>query len=489
MANGRCQVICAALARILLVGILAGGVRGSSIGEATADEDPPETDKIVVHYDYIEGEQLRGGSAVLTLPPAEPGIPARFLHPLAVTTVTILADNGPPENRIDLVFLGDGYTRAELGTYAAHVQTILGGLMAEEPLASYSDYFNVYRVDVVSRESGVDKPEDNPAVYRDTALDMSLGCKGISRLLCVNTGKAAAAAENAPEADIILTLGNLSDYGGAGYPSIATVAAGNSHAIGLALHEFGHAFADLADEYSTEGETYRGSEPTRANASKYDANYLTRRRRKWYRWLDLPNVDSYEGAMRYEYGIYRPTENSKMRSMYRPFESVNTEQFVINFYKFVSPVDEATAASPKPLPGDTEFFVSPLQPTGHILDVQWSLDGEDVPGATGPDFTALQLEPGIHDVAVMVVDNTPLVRDENARAKSMTKTRSWRIEVSPRADLNEDARVNFKDYAILADQWKAAPGHPSADIAAGKSNGLIDSFDLAVLVEQWLLRE
>ena len=87
-----------------------------------------------------------------------------------------LVNNGPPNNRINLVFIGDGYTQSELDNkYLNDVNTNVnylfksGGLI--EPFPSYANYFNIYAVSIASSESGADEPTKN--VYKSTALDAS----------------------------------------------------------------------------------------------------------------------------------------------------------------------------------------------------------------------------------------------------------------------------------------------------------------------------
>ena len=409
-----------------------------------------------------------------------------LLEATAVWPVTTIVDNGPPSNRIDIVVLGDGYQVSELSDYSAHVQDVTGGFFAEEPFSAYSSFFNVHQVDVVSNESGVDEPDNG--IYRDTALNMRYNCNNTPRLLCVDTSKAWSAAGNAPDADLIWALANSTRYGGAGYPDLATAAGNNSSSDELMLHESGHSFGKLADEYYyADGARYTGSEPIKPNVSIYDASEQTALQRKWYRWLDKPDVGTYEGAHHYQYGIYRPTYNSKMRSLGRPFEAVNVEQLVINFYKVVSPIDDSTEPSQEPLKSDTVFFVTPLKPTDHSLDVQWSIDGVDVPGATSSVFITGPLSEGVHDVSVRVVDNTPRVRDESARETWMTETRQWHVEKW--TDLSGDCFTNFADLGIFAGRWRASNcNEPNwCDGADFEIDFDVDFADLRKLVEQWLL--
>lgn len=443
--------------------------------------------QITVFYDYLENNQLNGGITTLILPEPAESIMTEALLQWSVTT---LIDNGPSANRVDIVFLGDGYTDTEQDDYATHVINVLTRFLQEEPLAAYASYFNVHRVDVISNESGVDEPDNG--IYRDTALDMTYNCNGIARLLCVNVSKAFTAAAAAPDTDQILALANSTRYGGAGYPSsdLATLAGNNNASVEVALHEFGHSFANLADEYHySDGATYTGSEPTQSNISIYNADQQLALQRKWYRWLDLPEVNAFEGAHYCQYGIYRPTNYSKMRSLGYPFKAVNVEQFVINFYKVLSPIDDATPSSGSPLPADTPFFVTPLQPVDHALDIQWSVDGVAAPGATDTHFTVdwCTLSPGIHEVSVTVVDNTDRVRNESARATWMTKTRHWQIEVPLRADITGDGRVDLADVLVLHQSWLQTPSVPSADIApCPVGDNKIDLYDFALLGQYWL---
>ena len=198
---------------------------------------------------------------------------------------------------------------------------------------------------------------------------MAYGCFGIDRLLCIHTGKAQAAAAVAPANDIILALANSTRYGGAGYANLATLAGSNTAAIEIALHEFGHAFSGLADEYDYgDGATYTGPEPSEANTSIYNAATQLAIEAKWHRWMDLPHVDTFEGAAYNQFGIYRPTVNSKMKSLGRPFEEINVEQLVLTMYEHVHPIDDATPSPGGPLFDGTEFFVTPLEPVDHGLD-------------------------------------------------------------------------------------------------------------------------
>jgi hypothetical protein len=435
-----------------------------------------------VYYDYVEGGRLRGGRKVIELD--EPG-PVVMEDTRETWEVNVIQDSGLSVKRFDIAVLGDGYTDAERTLYADHVDRGIAGFFNELPLNVYRNYFNIHRVEVISNESGVDVPDDG--IYVDTALDMRFS----GRLLTISTSKAFEAAGSAREFECVLAFGNTSIYGGAGYSNLATASGDNYNTEELVLHEMGHSLAKLADEYDYGGdETYTGSEPTQINVSIYTAAEQVAMERKWYRWMDLPNVDTFEGAMYSVYGIYRPTDNSLMRSLNRPFEEVNVEQWIFKIYEQVALIDDVTPSSPVPLPGYTEFFVTPIQPIGHSLDIQWSIDSVPIAGANGTTFRpdSVPLSRGLHRVSLNVIDNTPMVRDEAKRQELMRAGRKWVIE-SWGEDLTKDYRVGIEDFGFLAGRWMQTgcnEGNGFCDGASLDFDGDVDADDLQILVGGWL---
>ncbi|MDQ3621541.1 MAG: M64 family metallopeptidase [Verrucomicrobiota bacterium] len=150
---------------------------------------------------------------------------------------------------MDIVFLGDGYTSTELGTYQTHINAMIGHLFdnGQDPFPRYERYFNAHRIDVTSEQSGADDPRVN--FYVDTALDATYRYDGVTqRLLYLNSAKASDALSiglgGALTADMRLVSVNATQYGGGG-GTYAVYAGGNSAATEIALHELGHSFAGL----------------------------------------------------------------------------------------------------------------------------------------------------------------------------------------------------------------------------------------------------
>jgi len=452
-----------------------------------------------VYYDSVQDGRLVGGRIEIDLQHPQHRQEYGVAGPLmraGAWPVTTIRDHGPPSNRVDLVLIGDGYTSINLTSFATHANNVLLPFFAEEPFAAYATYFNVHRVDVLSNESGVDQLDLK--IFKDTALDMAYGCFGVDRALCINVSKALDAAASAPEADQILALANSTRFGGAGYASadLGTVAGNSQSAVEIALHEFGHAFAGLADEYDYGAAgAYPGADPTQPNVTIYDATVLLQTHWKWFEWLDLPHVDTFEGAAYYEEGIFRPTDNSKMRSLGRPFEEVNVQQLVMSIYELVSPVDDATPAGTHF--GCEPLFVTPLEPADHDLTVQWFVDGVAVAGANAPVFVPAEVLPlgGAYTVGVEVIDETPRVRDEAFRSNWMRFGRSWRIESnipagdcrcsSACADIYADGSIDLRDVggflSCFGGKSLASAGCVCADLNGDLE---VNAADFAALVKR-----
>jgi hypothetical protein len=252
---------------------------------------------------------------------AQPGARATAApDPSTVAGVYQVQRTGDPTVRYDLVFVGDGYTSSQLGTFASQVNAMVDTLFAREPFRSHRGQFNVWRVEVVSAQSGVD--HDPYGVYRTTALDMGFWCQGVERLLCVDENKALQYGALAPDADQVIALGNTSKYGGAG-GTVATASGGNSQSSNVLIHELGHSVAGLGDEYET---AYPGlpCPPTREvswpNVSVYNRGIQLQYRLKWYQYMgqstpDGGVIDTYLGGGYCSTGVYRPSYNSIMREL------------------------------------------------------------------------------------------------------------------------------------------------------------------------------
>lgn len=352
--------------------------------------------------------------------------------------VVTLRDNGPAANRINLVIVGDGYTQGEMVKYSSDADALVRGFFAQQPFADYASFFNVFRVDVESPESGASHPESGAS--RRTAFNSSYNCGGIQRTICTNTSavNTVLARSLPPDSrDLVLVLVNDSMYGGSGGSVVVISTA--PEVIELALHESGHTLGLLGDEYSSSPPACTsGTEPPYPNIAKNIARPSIR----WGTWVDAgtplpttssaPNVPgAYEGAYYCTSGLYRPTVDSKMRSLGRPYDAVNTEQLILRFYNFVQPFDTASPSDTNVTAacGSTATFgVKPLRTVSRELSVTWRVDGTQV--ATGADLVlgTSPLTQGTHAVEAEVRDTTTAVRRDPGEA--LVETRRWTLTVT-----------------------------------------------------------
>lgn len=362
--------------------------------------------------------------------------------PTLAWDVTKVIDNGGPSNRINIIAVGDGFTASEIDTYVNHVNFFLlndapdgpfgfsdDGYFFETPQEEYKPYFNVYRVDVISNESGIDRP---PNTSVDTALDCCLGCQPApSAVLCDPAKIYTAAAEANVDWDFVFVLANDPSFAGNGFSNYMTFTAGTGDEMGrVVLHESGHVYPDpwLADEYFAPGQQYPGSnEPWHPNCTLQ----IQHANIKWNEWINpgtplptppgLPecyagtDVGAYEGCAYYGLGIYRPTCNSMMRNGNLPFEAINTEAIVKQIYTSVSPIDNYCPRKnivKVAQNGQQVFSVTRMAPITHNLRVTWYLDGNQVGQDATYALLGNSLTIGNHSLKAVVFDPTGFVRDD-----------------------------------------------------------------------------
>lgn len=253
------------------------------------------------------------------------------MEPLAAK-VTKLQETGPADKRYNIVFVGDGYTSREQDKYLRDARAIWDKFDIDEPFHSYKNYFNVYAVEVISRDSGVSG--DPAGVQRDTALGIEVGCFNTPRLMCVDTRLAKRYAANAPGADIVIAMGNTDAYAAGGYPGVSAVSARSYDAAEATLHEIGHSMGGVGDEYFYDNRTYTGRELAAPNLSIYDSSEMRRRNTKWADMLgestpDGGRIGTFEGGgVEFSRGVYRPSNDSRMRNTFEKFNSVTIKALV-----------------------------------------------------------------------------------------------------------------------------------------------------------------
>jgi hypothetical protein len=375
-------------------------------------------------------------------------------------------------NRLDLLFIGDGYTAAEADRFESDVESVAAQFLAASPYGEYSNYLNIVRHFVASPQSGADHPvcKGDPFAVHDpkegtfvqTAFDATYCTNGIQRLLTVNPLKVFAAAAAVPDWDKIVVIVNDGLYGGSG-GTVPVISADHS-AVSLLQHEYGHSFTMLADEYSHPYPGYPACSDI-SGRMRCEPNVTDRSIRdeiKWKAWIaattPVPTpeflgseIGLFTGARFETSGFYRPKFDCAMRSIGRPFCEVCRQEYVLRLYRGwggipamgVRMLDDATPAGERVLatPGQPVTFTATiLSPAGGWRPaIQWFVDGEAVPEATSSSFTLTPAGSAPHTVEVRVTDTTDFVHPLVA-ADLLTSSRSWTVETFVAAPRRRAAR-------------------------------------------------
>jgi len=180
-----------------------------------------------------------------------------FIKPAAAPkwpVMKVYGDN-PPEKAVDIVILPDGYTMDELGKFIEDVNFFKESLFAFEPYASMRDKFNIHAVLAPSEQAGIAIPAEG--IWPETVLSSHFYTFDSERYCMSYDNKSIRDLAGHVPYDQIYILANTTKYGGGGiYNFYALSTAGNQLSSKIIVHEFGHSFAGLGDEYFDSSTSY-----------------------------------------------------------------------------------------------------------------------------------------------------------------------------------------------------------------------------------------
>lgn len=170
-----------------------------------------------------------------------------------------LQKTGDPATKVDLLVLGDGYTAGERGKFEKDARRFMEALFSTSPFREHQKDFNVWGLCPVAEESGVSRPSSG--IYRRSPVGAAYDTFGTERYVLTTENRALRDAASFAPYEFIEILVNGQIYGGGGiFNQYATVAIDNLWAGYVGVHEFGHQFAGLADEYYTSDVAYLPAE-------------------------------------------------------------------------------------------------------------------------------------------------------------------------------------------------------------------------------------
>ena len=237
-----------------------------------------------------------------------------------------LLKSGQADRCIDVAIVAEGYTEAEMDIFYRDAQTACESLFGHEPFRSMKERFNVVAVASPSKDSGVSIPRLSE--WRSTAFGSHFSTFYSDRYLTTSHLKTLHDALAGIDYEHIIVLANTDEYGGGGiYNSYTLTTAHHKDFRPVVVHEFGHSFGGLADEYFYDEDVMNDTYPT--DVEPWEQNVTTRVdfASKWQDMIpegtplptpadnfNMHEVGLYEGAAYSARGLYRASYNCRMRT-------------------------------------------------------------------------------------------------------------------------------------------------------------------------------
>ena len=238
--------------------------------------------------------------------------------------------HGDSSTKVDLLLLGDGYTAAERPKFEADARRLTAILFSTSPFKERRNDFNVWGLVPAARESGISRP--SLGIHHDSPVGATYDAFGSERYVLTFDNKAFRRLASYAPYDVAEIVVNGRTYGGGGiYNLYSTVAADNAFAPYVFVHEFGHHFAALADEYYTSPVAYL---PAATREEPWEPNVTALLDPKTLKWGDLvepgtplPTPWEKDAFEQYERGIQ--ARRADLRKNARPeseMEALFTEE-------------------------------------------------------------------------------------------------------------------------------------------------------------------
>lgn len=209
--------------------------------------------------------------------------------------VSQLMNNGDPSGKVDILILGDGYSKNEIQKFHDDAKYFNDVMFNTTPFKERKSDFNVWTIDVISEESGIDIPDKN--VWKNTALGTMYNTFGSARYVLTEANRELHDIASAAPYDFITILINDKRYGGGGIFNLYTTTYTISDQKGqewqrdyVYVHEFGHSFGGLGDEYYSSSTGYTDFYPK--GVEPWEPNITALRNKNEIKWKSFFTQDT-----------------------------------------------------------------------------------------------------------------------------------------------------------------------------------------------------
>ncbi|MBO5860348.1 MAG: peptidase M64 [Alistipes sp.] len=245
----------------------------------------------------------------------------RNLNGRTTTPHKYLLKSGSAEECIDVAIMAEGYTEQEMDIFMKDAQAACDEIMRYEPVASHKDKFNVVAVMCPSQQSDVSVPQDG--VWKQTAVNSNFMTFYSPRYLTTNSVHLIHDNLIGIPYEHLIILANTDTYGGGGiYNSYTLTTAHNPYFKPVVVHEFGHSFGALGDEYFYEQPDHTENfyaldyEPWEPNITSLD-DFGSKWKVMLPKGTDIPTEPTEKRKKKYTVGVYEGG-GYMTKGMYRP---------------------------------------------------------------------------------------------------------------------------------------------------------------------------